>query len=214
MKSLIIAVDGPAASGKGTLAKRLAAHFGLPALDTGLLYRAVGQKMRDEGHDLDDAAAATAIARRFDAAWLTDERLREAIYNLFIFWQLDAESAAIAADSLADWIDNDKSPRANGAEADYYQQLGIYDAPRNQRAGGGSAARLGAAGTATPSARARAAAMCRVCFMAAVLGRIGRTEPVKVAPGPRAGKTILLANRGHTEPSRGSCAPSRPASRA
>lgn len=76
-RPLIIAVDGPAASGKGTLAKRLAAHFGLPALDTGLLYRAVGQKMRDAGHDLDDETAATAIARRFDAAWLDDERLRE-----------------------------------------------------------------------------------------------------------------------------------------
>lgn len=74
---LIIAVDGPAASGKGTLAKRLAAHFALPALDTGLLYRAVGQKMRDEKHDLDDANAATAIARRFEAEWLADERLRE-----------------------------------------------------------------------------------------------------------------------------------------
>lgn len=74
---LIIAVDGPAASGKGTLAKRLAAHFGLPVLDTGLLYRAVGQRMRDEGHDLDDAVAAAAIATRFEARWLDDERLRE-----------------------------------------------------------------------------------------------------------------------------------------
>ena len=74
---LIIAVDGPAASGKGTLAKRLSAHFGLPALDTGLLYRAVGQKMRDGGHDLDDAEAAAAIARRFEARWLDDDRLRE-----------------------------------------------------------------------------------------------------------------------------------------
>lgn len=74
---LIIAVDGPAASGKGTLAKRLAAHFGLPVLDTGLLYRAVGHKMRDGGHDLDDAIAATAIAGRFEARWLEDERLRE-----------------------------------------------------------------------------------------------------------------------------------------
>ena len=68
--SLIIAVDGPAASGKGTLANRLAAHFGLPALDTGLLYRAVGQKMRDGSHDLDDEAAAIGIAQAFDVAWL------------------------------------------------------------------------------------------------------------------------------------------------
>lgn len=73
---LIIAVDGPAASGKGTLAKRLAAHFGLPMLDTGLLYRAVGQKMRDAALALDDEEAAIAIARSFDAAWLGDDRLR------------------------------------------------------------------------------------------------------------------------------------------
>ncbi|MCZ8376052.1 MAG: (d)CMP kinase [Beijerinckiaceae bacterium] len=73
---MIIAVDGPAASGKGTLAKRLAAHFGLPVLDTGLLYRAVGQRLRDDGHRLDDGAAATAIAGRFDPDWLEDDRLR------------------------------------------------------------------------------------------------------------------------------------------
>jgi hypothetical protein len=69
---------------------------------------------------------------RIPINYATDERLREAIYNLLIYWQLNADEAAIAADSLADWIDNDSSPRANGAEADYYQQLGIYDAPRNQ----------------------------------------------------------------------------------
>lgn len=74
---LVIAVDGPAASGKGTLAKRLAAHFALPVLDTGLLYRAVGQRMRDEGHPLDDGEAAGGIARRFEAGWLDDARLRE-----------------------------------------------------------------------------------------------------------------------------------------
>jgi hypothetical protein len=69
---------------------------------------------------------------RIPINYATDERLREAIYNLLVYWQLNADEAAIAADSLADWIDNDSSPRANGAEADYYQQLGIYDAPRNQ----------------------------------------------------------------------------------
>lgn len=74
---LVIAVDGPAASGKGTLAKRLGAHFGLPVLDTGLLYRAVGQRMRDAGHELGDAESAAAIARSFDAGWLEDARLRE-----------------------------------------------------------------------------------------------------------------------------------------
>lgn len=69
---------------------------------------------------------------RIPINYATDERLREAIYNLFIYWQLNAEEAGIAADSLADWIDNDNSSRANGAEEEHYQNLGIFDAPRNQ----------------------------------------------------------------------------------
>jgi cytidylate kinase len=74
--SLVIAVDGPAASGKGTIAARLAAHYGLPHLDTGLLYRAVGMGVLDAGGSLDDAAAAEAVARSLDADDLTDaERL-------------------------------------------------------------------------------------------------------------------------------------------
>ena len=61
---MIIAVDGPTASGKGTIARALAAHFGLPHLDTGLLYRAVGWQVADRGGDpdiADDALAATAF---------------------------------------------------------------------------------------------------------------------------------------------------------
>ena len=74
--ALIIAVDGPAASGKGTIAARLAAEYGLPFLDTGLLYRAVGVGVLDAGGSLDDEAAAEAVARALDAADLTDaERL-------------------------------------------------------------------------------------------------------------------------------------------
>ncbi len=60
----IIAVDGPAAAGKGTLARRLAAHFGLPYLDTGLLYRAVGRLVLDAGADPSDRGAAESAARR------------------------------------------------------------------------------------------------------------------------------------------------------
>ena len=60
---LIIAIDGPAAAGKGTLARRLATHFGLPYLDTGLLYRAVGRRVLDAGADPADPAAAEAAAR-------------------------------------------------------------------------------------------------------------------------------------------------------
>jgi len=59
---VIIAVDGPAAAGKGTLARRLAAHLGLPYLDTGLLYRAVGRRVLDAGADPADPAAAEAAA--------------------------------------------------------------------------------------------------------------------------------------------------------
>jgi cytidylate kinase len=60
---LIIAIDGPAAAGKGTLARRLAAHFDLPYLDTGLLYRAVGRRVLDAGANPADPAAAAAAVR-------------------------------------------------------------------------------------------------------------------------------------------------------
>lgn len=73
---LVIAIDGPAAAGKGTLAERLAAHFALPYLDTGLLYRAIGRIMADRGYDLDNADLATAIAEALDADDLNDTRLR------------------------------------------------------------------------------------------------------------------------------------------
>jgi cytidylate kinase len=59
----VIAVDGPAAAGKGTLARRLAQALGLPYLDTGLLYRAVGRRVLDAGADPRDATAAEAAAR-------------------------------------------------------------------------------------------------------------------------------------------------------
>jgi cytidylate kinase len=60
---MIIAIDGPAAAGKGTLARRLADHFGLALLDTGLLYRAVGMNLVRAGTDLGDAAKAAKAAR-------------------------------------------------------------------------------------------------------------------------------------------------------
>ena len=65
---MIIAIDGTTSSGKGTLSKRLAAHFGLPQLDTGLLYRAVAKGLGDAGHRLDDKAQAVAAARALDPA--------------------------------------------------------------------------------------------------------------------------------------------------
>jgi cytidylate kinase len=74
--TLIIAVDGPAAAGKGTLARRLAAHFGLPYLDTGLLYRAVGRRVLDAGTDPADPVAAEAAARTLQASDLDRADLR------------------------------------------------------------------------------------------------------------------------------------------
>jgi cytidylate kinase len=77
-QALVIAVDGPAASGKGTIATRLATHYGLPHLDTGLLYRAVGLAVLDAGRDLDDAEAAEAAALSLDIVGLSDNlRLTE-----------------------------------------------------------------------------------------------------------------------------------------
>ena len=73
---MIVAVDGPAAAGKGTLARRLAAHLGLPYLDTGLLYRAVGRLVLDAGADPADAAAAEAAAARLRAEDLARDDLR------------------------------------------------------------------------------------------------------------------------------------------
>ncbi len=72
---MIIAVDGPTASGKGTIARALAAHFGLPLLDTGLLYRAVGRQTLLDGGDPDNAAQALA-ATTFPDSLLGDPELR------------------------------------------------------------------------------------------------------------------------------------------
>jgi cytidylate kinase len=72
---MIIAVDGPTASGKGTIAKALAAHFRLPHLDTGLLYRAVGRQCALNHGNADDAAAALA-ACAFPDSLLNDPELR------------------------------------------------------------------------------------------------------------------------------------------
>lgn len=73
---LVVAIDGPAAAGKGTLARRIAATLGLPYLDTGLLYRAVGRLVLDGGADPADAEAAEAAARRLTPADLDRPDLR------------------------------------------------------------------------------------------------------------------------------------------
>ncbi len=74
---LVIAIDGPAAAGKGTLARRIAQHYGLRFLDTGALYRAVALAMLQQGLDPDDAEAAAQMARNLDITLLEDPALRE-----------------------------------------------------------------------------------------------------------------------------------------
>ena len=80
---MIIAIDGPAASGKGTIARRVAAHYGLPHLDTGLLYRGTAAALISEAQDIHDEAAAVAAARGlgltdFDETFLRSRKVGEA----------------------------------------------------------------------------------------------------------------------------------------
>jgi cytidylate kinase len=85
----IIAIDGPAAAGKGTLARRLASTLGLPYLDTGLLYRAVGRRVLDAGGDPADVATAEAAAMSLRPADLERSDLRGPA--------ADAASASVAS---------------------------------------------------------------------------------------------------------------------
>ncbi len=72
----VIAIDGPAASGKGTLARKLAQHYGYAYLDTGSLYRAVGQAVLAAGRDPNDDAAALAAAENLDISHIDEKAIR------------------------------------------------------------------------------------------------------------------------------------------
>jgi len=74
---MIIAIDGPAASGKGTIARRLAVHYGLRHLDTGLIYRGVAKSLIDAGRPLDDVAAATNAAKALDPSSFDEAALKQ-----------------------------------------------------------------------------------------------------------------------------------------
>ncbi|MEM7778352.1 MAG: (d)CMP kinase [Pseudomonadota bacterium] len=74
---MIVAIDGEAASGKGTIARRIAARFGLAYMDTGALYRAVARDLLAAGLPLDNDTRAVAFAERLDVSTLDDPALRE-----------------------------------------------------------------------------------------------------------------------------------------
>ncbi|WP_270374445.1 (d)CMP kinase [Marinicauda sp. Alg238-R41] len=75
---MLIAVDGPLASGKGTIARALAVHFNLPHMDTGTLYRAVAVEMLEAGEDPRDAGRAAERARALDPASINERKIRSA----------------------------------------------------------------------------------------------------------------------------------------
>jgi cytidylate kinase len=101
---VVIAIDGPAASGKGTLAKRIADRYRLPCLDTGLLYRAVARDVIKRGGAIDDTAAAIAAARALDPKTFGDPALR-------------GEKAGEAASVVA------KIPEVRAALLDYQREF-------------------------------------------------------------------------------------------
>ncbi len=78
---MIIAIDGPAASGKGTLGKRLAAHYGLRHLDSGLLYRAVAKAVLDTGRPIADRDAAIAAAKALDPTQIDEVALKTPVVS-------------------------------------------------------------------------------------------------------------------------------------
>jgi cytidylate kinase len=103
---MIIAIDGPAASGKGTISKKLAAHYGLRHLDTGLLDRAVGKSVLDAGKRSDDENAALAAAltldpTRFDEAALKAAAVGEAASIVSAMPQVRAALLAFQRDFAA-----------------------------------------------------------------------------------------------------------------
>jgi cytidylate kinase len=95
LSKLVIAVDGPAASGKSTLARRIAEHYGLPFLDTGLLYRAVGRRVRaaggDPGNEHDAQVQARALAvQDVDPSQLRGEAIGQAASQVAAFGSVRA----------------------------------------------------------------------------------------------------------------------------
>jgi general secretion pathway protein K len=84
------------------------------------------------GSDMEMSFRSDVEEGKLPINYIDDGRARETLYNLLIYWKIDANDAAMITDCLADWVDQDSQPRAQGAERDYYEGLGFYDLPRQQ----------------------------------------------------------------------------------
>jgi general secretion pathway protein K len=84
------------------------------------------------GSDSGYEVTISSEGARIPISYITDQIYRDAIYTLFLNWELSPAEANVAADSLADWVDTDDNPRSQGAEVDYYKALGFEDFPRQQ----------------------------------------------------------------------------------
>ena len=96
------------------------------------VFASVDMEMPITGTDSSITFRTDVEEAKLPVNYVTDERAKESIYSIFIIWGLNAEDATTAADSLADWVDNDSDVRPQGAESDYYQQFGIFNLPRQQ----------------------------------------------------------------------------------
>ena len=111
---MIIAIDGPAASGKGTLGKRLAAHYGLRHLDTGLIYRAVAKALIDSGRNPADTVAAAAAAQSLDPSRFEEVALK--VYSISEAASIVSAIPAVRAALLA--FQRDFAAKSPGAVLD------------------------------------------------------------------------------------------------
>jgi type II secretory pathway component PulK len=84
------------------------------------------------GSDSGFEVTITSEGARIPVNYLTDQRFRDIVYNLFIIWDVPPQDAETAVDSLADWVDTDDEAKTSGAETDYYKGQGFPDFPRQQ----------------------------------------------------------------------------------
>ncbi|MDR3467317.1 MAG: (d)CMP kinase [Xanthobacteraceae bacterium] len=184
-----IAIDGPAASGKGTLAKRLAAHYGYHHLDTGILYRAVAQALLGAGAELTNEARAVAAAQALDPARFDDPALKSQATG-------DAASVVSAIPAVREALtafQRDFAARPPGAVLDG-RDIGTVICPDAEVKIFVVADPAVRARRRTLEARARGEAADETAVLADILRRDERDRSRATAPLQRAADALLLDN--------------------